>query len=140
VALIQQLRAREAPVGHQAYGPDVHAPDPRLAALGQTRAAFLRNHGRHIWACDFLQTFDLFSQLVFSFFIVELSSRRAVRVGVTRQPNDAWVAQQLREATPFGQRPKYLIRDHDSKFGPAFAQVAEASGIKEMHIAYGHRG
>ena len=39
------------------------------------------------------------------------------------------MAQQLREATPFDQRPRYLLRDNDSKYGARFAQVAEASGI-----------
>ena len=58
-----------------------------------------------------------------------LGSRRIVHVGVTRHPTDAWVAQQLREATPFDQRPRYLIRDNDAKYGPRFAQLAAASGI-----------
>ncbi len=49
---------------------------------------------------------------------------------MTRSPSDAWVAQQLREATPYGQAPKYLIRDNDSKFGPCFTRVATSSGIK----------
>jgi hypothetical protein len=62
------------------------------------------------------------------FFIVELGSRRVVHVGVTRSPNDAWVAQQLREATPFGEGPKYLIHDHDAKFGALFKRAA--GGIK----------
>jgi transposase InsO family protein len=31
---------------------------------------------------------------------------------------------------PYGQAPKYLIRDNDSKFGPCFARVATTSGIK----------
>jgi putative transposase len=53
-----------------------------------------------------------------------------IHVGVTRSPTDAWVAQQLREATPYGQGPKYLIGDHDSKFGPGFARVAKTSTIK----------
>jgi len=38
-------------------------------------------------------------------------------------PTDAWTAQQLREATAYGKTPKYLIRDHGSKFGPCFARV-----------------
>jgi len=50
-------------------------------------------------------------------------------VAATRHPTDAWVAQQLREATPFDQRPLYLIRDNDRKYGAAFAAVAVASGI-----------
>jgi len=36
----------------------------------------------------------------------------------------------LREATPYGQAPKYLIRDNESKFGPCFARVAKTGGIK----------
>ena len=69
---------------------------------GQTWATFLKNHGHEIWACDFLQVYDLLFRPMFAFFIVELGSRRVVHVGVTRAPSDAWVAQQLREATPFG--------------------------------------
>jgi transposase InsO family protein len=58
-----------------------------------------------------------------------------VHVGVTRHPTDAWVAQQLREATPFGHRPRYLIRDRDSKYGPAFRRVAAATGLEELRTA-----
>jgi transposase InsO family protein len=95
---------------------------------GQTWATFLKNHAHEIWACDFLQVYDLLFRPMFAFFIVELGSRRVVHVGVTRAPSDAWVAQQLRDATPFGTGPKYLIRDHDDKFGPQFKRVA--AGIK----------
>src|SRR3989442_2606705 len=52
-----------------------------------------------------------------------------VHVGVTRSPTDAWVAQQLREATPDEVRPRVLVHDHDATYGPAFARVAAASGI-----------
>ena len=55
---------------------------------------------------------------------------------VTHLPTDAWVAQQLREATPFGQRPRSLIRDRDSKYGPTFTRIAAATGIAELRTAY----
>jgi hypothetical protein len=42
-----------------------------------------------------------------------------VRLGLTRSPNDAWIAQQLREATPSDQPPRFLVRDNDNKFGGA---------------------
>jgi putative transposase len=100
---------------------------PRPA--GQSWATFLRAHGREVWACDFLQLTDLLIRPVFAFFVVELGSRRVVRVGVTRTPTDAWVAQQLREATPEGVGPRVLIHDHDAKYGPGFGRVAAASGI-----------
>ena len=108
------------------------APRPR----GQTWATFLQNHAKDIWACDFLQVTDLFFRSLFAFFILDVQSRKVIHVGVTRSPTDAWTAQQLREATPYGQTPKYLIRDHDRKFGPCFARVANTSGIKMLTTPY----
>jgi len=59
-----------------------------------------------------------------------------VHFGVTRSPTDAWVAQQLREATPYGQVPRYLIRDRDSKYGQAFTRVARGSSIEILKTPY----
>ena len=59
-----------------------------------------------------------------------------IHVGVTRSPTDPLVAQQLREATPYGQIPRYLIRDYDSKFGPCFARVAVTSAIEILTTPY----
>jgi hypothetical protein len=42
----------------------------------------------------------------------------------------------LREATPYGQAPNYLIRDRDNKFGPCFARAAATSGIKMLKTPY----
>jgi len=107
-----------------------------LPPRGQKWATFLRNHAADIWACDFLQVTDLFFRPLFAFFIIELKSRKVIHVGVTRSPTDPWVAQQLREATPYGQAPKYLIRDNDSKFGPCFARVATTSAIEILKTPF----
>ena len=97
---------------------------------GQTWSTFLHNHGHEIWACDFLQVPDLWFRSLFAFFLIELGSRTVIHVGATRHPTDAWIAQQLREATPFGVRPRYLIRDNDSKYGSQMARVAATSRIE----------
>ncbi len=101
------------------------APRPR----GQKWATFLRAHAAEAWACDFLPVKDALFRPLFACFVIEPATRRVIHVGATRHPTDAWVAQQLREATPYGQRPRYLIRDNDGKFGATFARVAETSGI-----------
>jgi putative transposase len=116
----------------QKYMRRVRTARPR----GQNWATFLRNHAKDVWACDFLQVTDLFFRSLFAFFIIELKSRRVIHVGVTRFPTDAWTAQQLREATPYGQTPKYLICDNDNKFGPCFARVAATSGIEILTTPY----
>jgi transposase InsO family protein len=110
----------------QKYLPKASRPRPR----GQTWSTFLRTQAKGIWACDFIHCTDLCCRSIFAFFMVEQVTRRVVHLGATRHPTDAWVAQQLREATPYGQKPKFLIRDNDAKFGPAFTRLAQASGIK----------
>ena len=42
-------------------------------------------------------------------------TREVVHFNVTRCPTDAWAAQQLREATAYGDEPKYLILDNHKK-------------------------
>jgi len=116
----------------QKYMRQVRATRPR----GQTWATFLHNHAGQIWACDFLPVTDLFFRSLFAFFIIDLHSRSVIHVGVTRSPTDAWTAQQLREATPYGQSPNYLIRDRDGKFGSCFARVAATSGIEILKTPY----
>ena len=81
-----------------------------------------------------MQTYDAFFRAVFVFVIIELGSRRVVHFAVTRSPTDAWVAQQLRNATPFAEGPRYLLRDNDSKYGPSFARVA--AGIEVLRTPY----
>jgi putative transposase len=67
---------------------------------------------------------------------MELKNRRIVHTAVTRAPTDEWTAQQIREATPWGKGPKYLIRDRDKKYGPQFSRVAAISGINEIKTPY----
>ena len=97
---------------------------------GQRWATFLRNHGKAIWARDFLETYDALFRPLFALFIVALESRRVVFVNVTRSPSASWVAQQLGNATPDAVGPRFLICDNDDKFGQAFDRVADSTGIR----------
>jgi putative transposase len=116
----------------QKYMRHVHAPRPG----GQKWVTFLHNHAGQIWACDFLQVTDLFFRPLFALFLIELETRRVIHVGVTRSPSDPWVAEPLREATPYGQAPKYLLRDNDRKFGSCFTRVATTSAIEILKTPY----
>jgi MFS family permease len=73
----------------QTYILRVHPPKP----AAQTWEIFLKNHAKEIWACGFLPVIDLWFRPLRLFFVVELASGRVVRLGVTRLPTDAWVAQ-----------------------------------------------
>jgi hypothetical protein len=76
----------------QRYMRGARPPSPRR---GQSWAIFLRNHT--VWACDFLQTYEIWFRPVFAFFIIDVNSRRVVHVAVTRTPTRQWTAQQLRK-------------------------------------------
>lgn len=67
---------------------------------------FLKNHSQEIWACDYFGVTNIFFRQLYASVIVELGSRRIIHVGITKHPTDEWTAQQLKEATPFEQRPK----------------------------------
>ncbi len=109
---------------------------PATSPSNQNWSTFLRNHAGQIWSCDFTQTHNLFFVPLFVFVIIELSSRRIVHTAVTAHPTDAWVAQQLREATPWGEHPRFLIRDNDSKYGTHFEAVAAGSGIEVIRTPF----
>ncbi|MGH2387536.1 MAG: hypothetical protein ACRDIE_04975, partial [Chloroflexota bacterium] len=47
---------------------------------GQTWATFLANHGKDIWAADFLPITDLLFRQMYAFFVLEIASRRVVHV------------------------------------------------------------
>ncbi|HVJ21710.1 MAG TPA: integrase core domain-containing protein [Polyangiaceae bacterium] len=95
--------------------------------------AFLRNHS--VWACDFLQTYDVWFRPIFAFLIIDVSTKRVVDVSVTRAPTQAWTAQQLRNAMPLDDGPQFLIRDRDDKFGADFGRVAKGAGTRIIRSA-----
>jgi putative transposase len=103
---------------------------------GQSWSTFLKTHGQDIWACDFVPVVTLFFKTLHAFVIVHHESRRVVHVGVTDHPTDEWITQQVRDATPFEDKPKYLICDNDKKYGHMFERVALASGIEVIHTPY----
>jgi len=74
---------------------------------------------------------------VFAFFIVDINTKQVVHVevvhvGVTRHPTAQWTTQQLREATPFGAAPQFIIRDNDGKFGADFDRAAKGAAMRVL--------
>ena len=98
---------------------------------------FLKNHT--VWACDFLQIYDIGFRPLFAFFVIDVNTKQVIHVAVTREPSERWTAQQLRQLTPFGTGPNFIIRDRDAKFGADFDCVAEGMGARILKTAIGHR-
>jgi transposase InsO family protein len=100
----------------------------------QTWRTFLTNHIGQITAADFFVVPTATYRLLFVLVILAHQRRQVVHVAVTAHPTAAWTAQQLREAFPEDEVPRYLIRDRDH----AFAEVgptATGMGIHEVLTA-----
>ena len=66
---------------------------------------------------DFFTVPTLTFSVLYCFFIISHDRRRIVHLNVTRHPTSTWIAQQLREAFPYDAVPRFLVFDHDAKFG-----------------------
>jgi transposase InsO family protein len=102
---------------------------------GQSWATFVQNHAAAIWACDFVQTYDLLFRPLFLFFVVNQGSRRVIHVAATRSPTQQWTTQQIRNATMENAALRFLIRDRDDKYGAPFDRAARGAGIRVIKTA-----
>jgi transposase InsO family protein len=85
-------------------------------------------------AADFFVVPTARCRLLFVLVILAHERRRIVHVAVTDHPTAAWTAQQLREAFPWDQTPRYLLRDRDHAFD-GWAETASAMNIDELLTA-----
>src|SRR5665647_241393 len=58
--------------------------------------------------------------------------RRVIHFNITAHPTAEWTGQQLREAFPFDQIPRYLLRDRDGIFGDDFTRQVRDLEIEEV--------
>jgi putative transposase len=98
----------------------------------QTWRTFLDNHVKSMVSIDFFTVPTLRFQVLYVFVVLAHDRRRIVHFNVTAHPTAEWTGQQLREAFPFDQVPRYLLRDRDGIFGCDFTRHVKAMGIQEV--------
>jgi hypothetical protein len=104
---------------------------------GQRWGTFLRNHAPHIAATDLFVVPTIGLAQLYVLVIVRLARRELVWINVTRHPTTEWIAQQITEAFPWNEAPRYLIRDRDGIYGAAVTRRLRAMGIRDKPIAAG---
>jgi len=131
-----RIQAELALLGHKVADSTVakYMLRPRKPR-SQTWRTFLTNHLGSIAACDFFVVPTATFQLLYGFVIMRHDRRRFIHFNITAHPTAAWVSQQLREAFPFDEAPRFLIRDRDGSYGDDFRRTAESLGIEEVLIA-----
>ena len=98
----------------------------------QTWRTFLENHAQQLVSIDFFTVPTLRFQVLYVFLVLAHDRRRVLHFNVTAHPTAEWTGQQLREAFPFDQLPRYLLRDRDAIFGDDFREQVRDMGIHEV--------
>src|SRR5262249_33753992 len=76
--------------------------------------AFLRNHTAHIAGIDLFVVPTIGFQTALWAGHSGSGAPTVVWTNVTANPTAEWIAQQISEAFPWGEAPRYLIRDRDT--------------------------
>jgi transposase InsO family protein len=99
-----------------------------------TWKAFLANHVQDLVALDFFTVPTVTFRVLFVLVILAHERRRVVHFHVTEHPTAPWTAQQVIEAFPWDEAPRYLLRDRDRIYGDHFRQRVRNMGIEEVQI------
>ncbi len=121
------IKVSQATVGRwMPWRPKVPSP---------TWRGFLRNHLPDIAAIDMFVVATATFHLLYALIVLSLDRRRVVHFEVTPNPTQDWLSRQMTEAFPWDTAPRYLLRDRDKSYGPAFRHRVRAMGITEVITA-----
>ena len=108
--------------------------DPAPRRTGPTWREFLTAQAQGILACDLFHLETVTLTRLYGFFVVEHATRRIRILGVTAHPSGEWLAQLARtllmDLEDAGQSFRFLLRDHDGKFGRLLNTVFEGADVQ----------
>jgi putative transposase len=99
----------------------------------QTWKAFLRAQASAIVLTDFFSVDTVFLKRLYVLLYMELATRRVICFAVSDHPDADWVTQQARnvswELDQLGVPARFLIHDHDAKYGGGSDSVFAGDGM-----------
>jgi putative transposase len=96
--------------------------------LSQSRKTFLDNHLTELAAIDFFTVPTATFRVLYCFVVLRHDRRQVIHFNVTSHPSARWTAQQIVEAYPFDEAPRYQIRDRDNIYGDKFRWTGQRLG------------
>ncbi len=100
-----------------------------------TLRSFLQNHAKELLSMDFLVVSTVRFKFLYVLIFLSIDRRRIIHFGVTEHPTVTWTAQQVVDAFPWDETPKYLLRDRDAIYGLVFQSRVKRMGITEVLTA-----
>jgi len=101
----------------------------------QTWRTFLTNHMAQMASMDFFTVPTATFRVLFVFLVLSHDRRRILHWNITEHPTEEWTVQQLREAFPWDEAPRYLIRDRDAIFGREIGATIKGMGTEAVVTA-----
>ena len=101
----------------------------------QTWRTFLNNHAKQLVSTDFFVVPTVTFRVLYVFVVLAHERRCLLHFNVTSHPSSEWAAQQMVEALPWGNVPRYLLRDRDAIYGESFRTRVRGMGIREVLTA-----
>jgi putative transposase len=115
----------------RSYGTSCALPAPQRDRL--VWRSFVRQHAATMLACDFFTVDTVLLRRLYVLVFICVGTRRIEYVACTSNPDGAWMLQQARnlrmELDDRGGRPRFLIRDRDTKFTHAFDAFFRRDGV-----------
>jgi putative transposase len=102
-----------------------------------TWKAFLNNHVKDLVSLDFFVVPTVTHKVLFVLVIMAHERRRVVHFHLTEHPTAEWTAQQVVDAFPWEEAPRYLLRDRDRIYSASFRQRVRHMGSEDILIAPG---
>jgi len=101
----------------------------------QTWRIFLDNHVKELVSIDFFTVPTATFQILYVLLVLRHERRQVVHFNITEHPTGQWTAQQMVEAFPWDDAPRYLLRDRDNVYDARFRRRVHSLGIEEVLTA-----
>jgi putative transposase len=101
----------------------------------QTWRTLLANHLEQMASIDFFVVPTATFRVLFVFVVLSHARRRVLHFQVTDHPSQDWTMQQIREASPWDQGCRYLLRDRDAIYGGDWVEMTKGLRIEEVITA-----
>ena len=101
----------------------------------QNWRTFLHNHSKALVSIDFFTVPTLTFRILYVFLVLSLERREVIHFNVTEHPTSRWTGQQVVEAFPWEEAPRYLLHDRDKVYGAEFRRRVRSLAIEEVLTA-----